>query len=1432
MAICSYQTKWLKLVSKWSFLIFRKEEQLAFFEILNKNTKNGCEIYPQFKVEPSHDIMVRGKDFYAVWDEDIKLWSTDEFNVARIVDTALWSRYEELKSSGYFKDSNTLIVKTMTDFSSNSWSTYKRFISQYPNNYVPLDSHLIFADQETKKEDYASKKLPYSLSDAPCPAWDELSSTLYDPSEKRKIEWAIGSIIAGDSKYIQKFLVLYGQAGTGKSTILNIIQMIFDGYYCTFDARSLANSSNQFSMEVFKDNPLVAIQHDGDLSHIEDNTKLNSIISHEEMIINEKRKSLYTIRMQSFLFMGTNKPVKITDGKSGLIRRLIDVNPSGRLLDADKYNELMNQIQFEIGAIANHCKEVYKQCGKHYYDHYRSTSMQYKTNVFYNFVDENYFIFRDQDGVSLKQAYALYKEYSQTASLQHVMPMHIFREELKNYFTDFSKRVMIDGETYHSYYSGFRHELFSGYSEPIDMSAPVISASDEIDIPEFLNLTLTESLFDVECQDCLAQYANEEGFPFKKWVDVKGTLKSLNTMKLHYVRIPENHIVIDFDICGEDGHKSLEKNIEAARDFPPTYAELSKSGNGLHLHYIYDGDSTRLSRLYSTGIEVKVFSGLSSLRRKLTFCNGVPIAHISGGLPLKEKKMTDKKTLSNEKSLRELIKRNLRKEIHPATKPSIDFIYKILDDAYNSDLSFDISDMEGPILAFAANSTNQSAYCIKTVGQMRFKSKDRLKQENGTSLDRNVYVEKTKEPDLVFFDIEVFPNLLLVNYKKDGDKSEMNRMINPEPKDIEKLFNYRLVGYNNRRYDNHILYGRWLGKSLYECYKQSQAIIDGTKEEKDAAMYPEAYNISYTDIYDFASAGNKMSLKSAEIEMGIHHQELGMDWTKPVPEDRWEEVSEYCDNDVLATEARFHYLKGDWTARQILADLTKMSVNDSTNSLSTRFIFDKNKKPQSEFNYRDIGAPIVKENIDKESLIFLNEACPEMMATTHPVRTDLEWDTQTSALPYFPGYEFSYVSKTVAGKKITKPLSTYRDEEIGEGGYVYAEPGMYTDIALLDITSMHPHSIIAECLFGPRYTKRFRDIVMARVYIKHEDWDALANILDGQLMPYVEKIKNGEMTSKDLAGAMKTIINSVYGQTDTPYPNPFRDPRNKDNIVAKRGALFMVDLKHEVQKRGFTVAHVKTDSIKIPNATPSIIDFVYDFGKKYGYNFELEAVYDRFCLINKAVYIARYKDGPHAGQWTATGAQLAQPYVFKTLFSHEPVVFDDLCETKNAKSAIYLDMNEDYAPHLYTEEEYDAEIERIVNLEIEKEMRKTIRKSDAEIDILKKEITKDAVNKYKGPAIGDLVETHNYKFIGRAGQFTPVVEGAGGGCLVREQNGTMVNVTDTSSYRWLESEVVRNLHMEDAVDYSYYRNKVDKAVETLSKYGDVEWFLGNDVDPN
>lgn len=894
---------------------------LDFLMIATRNPKRGSvEIYPKFIVKKSNDLMIRGSDFYAIWDEEQKLWCTEEDAAIRLIDKEL-NRYLEEHKEEY--DGLTRRVMYMWDAETQSIDKFHKYCQkQCRDNYHMLDENLIFANHETVKKDYASRKLSYAIEPGDMEAYDRLMSTLYSPEERHKLEWAIGSIITGDSKKIQKFMVLYGSAGTGKSTILNIIQQLFEGYYSVFDAKALGSSNNSFALEAFKSNPLVAIQHDGDLSKIEDNTRLNSLVSHELMTINEKFKSTYTNRFKAFLFMGTNKPVKITDAKSGLIRRLIDVSPTGNKLPVREYNKLVKQVNFELGAIAYHCREVYlSDPGK--YDNYIPISMLGASNDFYNFVMDSYRIFKREDRTTMKAAWELYNIYCDEARVPYRMSQRIFKEELKNYFRDYKDRIMEDGEIVRGYYEGFRTDKFEDISE------------EEIrEEKSWLEFDSTESIFDKECADCLAQYGSKKETPSKKWEGVTSKLSDLDTSKLHYVQVPINHIVIDFDIPDEKGNKCLEKNIEAASKWKPTYAEFSKSGSGVHLHYIYTGDPDKLSRIYDEHIEIKVFKGNSSLRRKLSKCNSLPIATISSGLPLKgDEKVVEFSVLTNEKALRTIIKKNLNKEYHSATKPSIDFIFKNLEDAYNSGMKYDVSDMHNAVLAFAMQSTNQADYCVKLVSKMHFKSEEA--SDPSTSYD---------DKPIVFFDTETFPNLFLIVWKFEGEDKPVVKMINPKPEEVEDFIKMKLVGFNNRRYDNHMLWAAMMGYSNEELYKLSQRLISSKKGDKNNGTFSQAFNLSYTDIYDFAA--KKQSLKKWEIELGIHHQELGLPWDQPVPEDMLEKVADYCINDVIATEAVFNHCKGDWTARQILADLAGMTENDTTNSLTTRIIFGKEKHPK------------------------------------------------------------------------------------------------------------------------------------------------------------------------------------------------------------------------------------------------------------------------------------------------------------------------------------------------------------------------------------------------------------------------------------------------------------------------------------------------------
>ncbi|MET0785207.1 MAG: hypothetical protein ABWY25_00675, partial [Paenisporosarcina sp.] len=782
-----------------------------------------------------------------------------------------------------------------------------------------------------------------------------------------------------------------------------------------------------------------------------------------------------------------------------------------------------------------------------------------------------------------------------------------------------------------------------------------------------------------------AQDARPSGAPGRKWENVVTQLKDIDTTKLHWVKVPEHHIVLDFDLVDEDGEKDLEKNIEEASRLPPTYTELSQSGKGLHLHYLYEGDVHDLDSVFDVGIEIKTLLGDSSLRRKLTKCNNLDIATISGGLPRKEKKVIEAKSIQTEKGLRDLIDRNLRKEIHPGTKPSIDFIHHILEEAYNNGLSYDVTDLRPIILAFAAKSTNQSSACIKIVQTMKFVGKNGMPE-----------IDPDDKP-LLFFDVEVYPNLFILCWKIHGT-SKVVRMINPTAEDIAPLLNQKLVGFNNRRYDNHILYARYMGYTIDELFALSQSIIvEGNSSPSH--LFGEAYNVSYADIYDFSS--KKQGLKRFEVELGIHHLELDLPWDKPVPEGQWSKVEEYCVNDVIATEAVFESRKQDFVARQILSELSGLSVNHTTQQHTAKILFGDDKNPQSKFIYTDLSER-------------------------------------------FPGYTFD-------GKE-----SRYCDEVTGEGGYVYSEPGVYYNVALLDVASMHPTSIEQLNLFGP-YTANFSALKQARLAIKRKDYETARSAYGGALGKYLTSDDDAEA----LAYALKIVINIVYGLTSARFPNSFRDVRNNDNIVAKRGALFMIDLRNAVQDRGYQVAHIKTDSIKIPNATQEIIDFIIEFGKEYGYEFEHETTYEKFLLVNDAVYVAY--DSGHG--WTAVGAQFQQPYVFKELFSHEPLEFDDLCELKNVMQG-----------SMYLSKDPDAPIE-------------------------------------------------DMRHVGRTGSFMPVKYD--GGTLWRVKDDKKYHVSGTKGYQWIEREVAHHRDSIDELftDMDYFEKLKDDAIKAIERFIPLEEFV-------
>lgn len=1143
-----------------------------------------------FMYNNSKDIICRGAHFHAYYDPTSGLWVQDKLELAKVIDKDIEEAAKRLEQQ---KPDAVISKRLMLFHSSKLMEEFAKFCKHLPTKDVVFNTKVLFKSDKPKRTDYATAKLSYDPTDMPTPAFDEVMDTLYSPEEQAKILWFMGLILTGQSSKVHKFMYLYGGKGTGKGTVIKIFRNMLEEYVDDIDLQVLT-SNDPFATGQVKEVPLL-IDEDTDISRIKKDTNLLKLTAHEPMPINRKYASEYTGKFSGTLITASNQRYQVRNVDSGITRRAIVISPKGKQIPRKRYDELMSLLKFEYPGIAKKAIDHVNEVGLRVYEDVMDVEMAEATDLIFSFIRENEAHFGDM--ITLAQASALYKEFLEDLGFETKGYKRRIKIELQRYYDVFYKKKKIDGMTLDNVYVGFK----------TDLVFPERKLEIQQEESNALDLQVQPSVLDEIMISYPAQLANEEGIPTYTWLKCKTILADIDTRKLHFVRVPANHIVLDFDLKDAEGNKSLELNLEAASQYPETYAEVSKSGNGIHLHYYYDGPVEKLANEVSEHIEIKVFSGKSSLRRKLTMCNNKPMAHLSTGLPFKEESEMNKHTeeiIWSEKKIRTAIEKNLRKEYHSATKPSIDFIAHILKQAYDDGIKYDLRDMRQEVMSFAMNSTNHVQYCLGVVYNMKFNS-----IEEDDFYEMQIKTEIVPDEELWFYDIEIFPNLLIVAFKKYGS-TDRTVWFNPTPQQLEQLMKRPLIGFNNRGYDNHLIYSAMLGASNIKLYHQSKEIVESGRG--GAGKLGPAYEISYADIYEYNST--KQGLKKWEIELGIKHDELEFPWDQPLPEEQWERAGEYCANDVDATEALFKATYYDYKARLILASLTGLSVNATTQQHAAQWLFGNDKRPQDKFVYTDLAT-------------------------------------------IFPGYKYEF------GK------STYMDEDPSEGGLVRHKPGVWKDVELFDVASMHPHAAKALNYFGP-YQDRFNQLIDARIAVKHHDFELAATYFDGALKPYLT-----EADADDLAFALKIIINIVYGMTSAKFDNKFRHPDNVDNIVAKYGALFMITLKNELEKMGVEWVHIKTDSIKVVKPTEEVKKFIFDFGKKYGFDFEHEATYEIMALVNKAVYIAKYGWADKAskiGKWEAVGTQFQVPYVFKTLFSNEELKIEDYAMTKSATAPIYI----------------------------------------------------------------------------------------------------------------------------------------------------------------
>ena len=156
---------------------------LDFVDITYRVGKKGMiEIYPIYKVKRTKDLMVKGKSFYAIWDEKRQVWSTDEYDVQRLIDEQLYDYKEK-----HFADQPNVNVLELGNFNNKTWTEFQQYVKSRPDSLVQLDSKLIFSNTPVSREDYSSKKLPYAIEYGSTDAYDKIMSTLYLPEEQNHV---------------------------------------------------------------------------------------------------------------------------------------------------------------------------------------------------------------------------------------------------------------------------------------------------------------------------------------------------------------------------------------------------------------------------------------------------------------------------------------------------------------------------------------------------------------------------------------------------------------------------------------------------------------------------------------------------------------------------------------------------------------------------------------------------------------------------------------------------------------------------------------------------------------------------------------------------------------------------------------------------------------------------------------------------------------------------------------------------------------------------------------------------------------------------------------------------------------------------------------------------------------------------------------------
>lgn len=232
--------------------------------------------------------MIRGitpKDAaVSLWDAGYVCVSGKFFKLDKSTDRYCWVPYEEFERH--------IMSKSYTTTAKDTKDITDAFVRMY-NIAAEWPAPQLWLDAQTFNRDV---KLKFDFDD--------------------KIYKIINLLLTSNG--YERFFILYGPAGTGKSTVLNLIKQIFDNDCGVF---SLSQLCERFAPSEACQYRLIT-HSELDTNEINSN-RIKSIISREDGTVERKGQQPFNIKWQSRLLYACNEMPWIDLGDTGLMRRIV-----------------------------------------------------------------------------------------------------------------------------------------------------------------------------------------------------------------------------------------------------------------------------------------------------------------------------------------------------------------------------------------------------------------------------------------------------------------------------------------------------------------------------------------------------------------------------------------------------------------------------------------------------------------------------------------------------------------------------------------------------------------------------------------------------------------------------------------------------------------------------------------------------------------------------------------------------------------------------------------------------------------------------------------------------------------------------------------------------------------------------------------------------